>query len=145
RVQVLKFLFRTKEFQEVDFDIVAVNVAIEIEQINFENALGLSTTDSWPNAKIDYATIQFAVDPRFRGINAVRRELFAVRAQVCRREPNLFSKVVTVRHGSKNCVFAAEHFCSFREVAFFDRLSDRCAANDRFVYFDRWNPNDVEI
>ena len=80
RVQVLKFLFRTKEFQEVDFDIVAVDVTIEIEQINFENALVLSTADSWPNAKIDYATIQFAVDPRFRGINTVRRELFAVRA-----------------------------------------------------------------
>src|SRR5207244_12483826 len=76
---------------------------------------------------------------------AVRRELLAVRAYVCRRKPNFFSKIVPVRHRSENRVFTTKHFSSFREVAFFDRVSNRCAAHDHAVYLDRWNPYDVEI
>ena len=33
---------RAQIFHEAHFDILAVNVAIEIEQIDFENALGFS-------------------------------------------------------------------------------------------------------
>ena len=79
-VQVLKFLFRTKKSQKADFDVVPINVAIEIEQMNFEYALGFPAAHSRANAKVDYASILVAVDPRFRDINTVRRELLAVRA-----------------------------------------------------------------
>ena len=80
RVQVLKFLFRTKEFQEANFDIVAINVALEIKQMNFEHALGFSAAHGRANPKVDHAAMQFAVDPCFGGIDTVRRELLAVRA-----------------------------------------------------------------
>jgi len=57
RVQVLKFLFRTKKFQEANFDIVAINVAIEIEQVDFEHALGFAAAHGRANAKVNYASI----------------------------------------------------------------------------------------
>ena len=80
RVQVLKFLFRTKQFQEANFDTVVINVAIEIKQMNFEHALGFSAAHGRANPKVDHAAMQLAVDPRFGCINTVGRELLAVRA-----------------------------------------------------------------
>jgi hypothetical protein len=39
RIQVFEFLLRSKKFQETNFDILSVNVSIEIEEMNLENAL----------------------------------------------------------------------------------------------------------
>src|SRR5438132_6726408 len=144
-VQIRKFLFQTKKFQEANFDLMPINVATEIEQVNYKDTLGFPTAYGRANAKVDYASIKFTVDPRFRGINTVRWKLFAMRAQVCRRKPNLFSKIVTARHRSENRVFTAEHFSSLCQIAFFNRLPDRRTAHDRAVNLNRWNSHDIEI
>src|SRR5215471_12252605 len=47
---------------------------------------------------------------------------------------------------AKNCVFAAQHFCSLCEVTFFDCLTNRCAADDLIVpKCNSWNPDNLEV
>src|SRR5947207_15796039 len=68
-----------------------------------------------------------------------------MRAEVGRGKPNLFSKIVTARHRSENRVFAAEHFSSLCQIAFFNRLPGRRTAHDRAVNLNRWDSHDIEI
>src|SRR6266699_3845342 len=87
--------------------------------------------------------MQFAVNSCLRGVNAIWRELLAVRAQVRSRKPDLLSEIVAARHGSKDRVFTTEHLRGLSEVAFLDRLPDCRAADDRIVYFHGWNSNNL--
>ena len=57
RVQIFKFLFRSKKFYEANFDIVPINIAIEIEQVNFEHTLGFAAAHGRANAKVDYTAM----------------------------------------------------------------------------------------
>src|SRR5205807_1737139 len=113
--------------------------------VNFQNALGFSAAHSRPDTKIDHTSMRFALNSCLRGVNAIRRELLAVRAQVRSRKPDLLSEIVAARHGPKDGVFTTEHLRSSSEVAFFDRLPDCRAANDRTVYFHGWNSNNLKI
>src|SRR5256885_6352776 len=57
RVQVFKFLFRAKKFQEANFDVMPVDVAIEVEQVYFEHAFGFSAAHGRANAQVDHAAM----------------------------------------------------------------------------------------
>ncbi len=145
RVDVFEFLFRSEIFEEADFEVFSVNFALEIQQVNLENALGLIAADRWPITEIYDARIFRAIQGRFGKIDPVGRKLLAVCAQVCRGEPDLLSEIIAMDDGSENCVFAAQHLGCFRQIAAFHRLPDRRAAYDVAIDRDRRNSYDVEI
>src|SRR4029077_12081005 len=94
---------------EAQFELFAVNVAIEIEEVNFENAVRSAAAHRGPITEIHYAGIDNAVELCFGEINAVRRKLLAMGAQVCGRKSDFLSQVIAVHNRSQDRVFAAKH------------------------------------
>jgi len=66
RFQAVELSFRSEIAHKADFNIFAINIAIEIEQVNFQHALGFSAADRGPITEIDDPVMQDSVDPRFR-------------------------------------------------------------------------------
>ena len=57
RFHTLKLSFRSKIADESDFEIFAIDIAFEIEKMNFEEALRFAATDCWSITEICYAVI----------------------------------------------------------------------------------------
>lgn len=55
RIHVLEFLFRPEISNKTDFEVFAVDVLIEIQQMNFENAFRLATAHRRPKPEINHA------------------------------------------------------------------------------------------
>ena len=99
----------------------------------------------WAEAKIRDAAERCAIESRFRDVDAVRRELLAVRAEVCGRKTELAPELRALLHRPENGVFAAQHLGRFREIAFFNCATDCSAAHDRAVDRDWLNADDFEV
>ena len=139
-----KLFLRSEIADKAHLKVLAVNVAVEIEQVNLQNALSFAA-HSWPTTKVHYARINSSIQLRFGEINAVWRKLLAVRAQIRRGEPDFLSEIVAVDHCPKNRVFAAEHFGRFCKGAFFNRLPNGRAADDAPIFLYRQNSDNLEI
>ena len=72
--------FRPKVSEETYLDILAVDILVEIEQMNFERSLRLAAADRRPKAKIDHAMMLHSLDPGFGEVDSIGRKLFAMRA-----------------------------------------------------------------
>src|SRR5260370_30391625 len=57
RLHAVELSFRSEIPHESHFDIFAINVAIKVEQINFQHALRFSASNGWSITKIDDAVI----------------------------------------------------------------------------------------
>lgn len=60
RLDAFEFFLRPEELHEFDFDISAINVAMEIEQMNFDHTLGFFAGNSGPESNIDDTVMQHA-------------------------------------------------------------------------------------
>src|SRR5262249_41618581 len=69
-VEAFEFLFRTKKFQKANFDVLSVNVAIEVEQMNFKNALRFCVANGWSNTEVDHSAMDLVFDLGLCRINA---------------------------------------------------------------------------
>ena len=94
RIDIFEFLLWPEIADEAQLKILAVNVAVEIEQMNLQNAFGFTTAYSWPITQVHYARINSSVQLRLGEINAVWRKLFVVAAEVCCWKTNLLSQIV---------------------------------------------------
>src|SRR5438034_10067036 len=56
-LDTFKFFLRPEKLHEFDFDIGAVNVAMEIEEMNFNHALGFFARNSRPESDIHDAVM----------------------------------------------------------------------------------------
>src|SRR5205814_955494 len=108
-VNVLEFLLRPEITDETQLEVFAVNVAIEIEEVNLENALRSATAHRRPKTEIHHAWIYNTIERCFGEINAVRRKLLAVGAQVCGRKSDFLSQIIAMHNSSQDRVFAAKH------------------------------------
>jgi len=94
---------------EAQFEIFAVNVAIEIEEINLEDAVRSSATHRRPITEIRHAGIDNTVQLCFCKINAVGRKLLAVGTQVRGRKSDFLSQIIATYNCYQNRVLAAKH------------------------------------
>src|SRR5438477_8381250 len=95
--------------------------------------------------KVRDTAIQSTGEPRLRHINSVGRKLFAVRAQVRRRESKFPAELLPRYHGAENRIFSSEHLSGFDQITLCDSAPDRRAAYDFAVYRHRLNADHVKI
>ena len=57
RFHTLELSFRSKIADKSDFEIFAINIALEIEKMNFEEALRFVASDCWSTTEIYHAVI----------------------------------------------------------------------------------------
>ena len=88
-LHVFKFFLGAKELDEFDFDIGAIDVAMEIEKMHFDHALGFVARHRGPESDIHYPVMEDAFEPGFNKINPVWRKLFTVCAEIRRRKTKL--------------------------------------------------------
>src|SRR5437879_6597987 len=79
-LDTLKFFLRAEKLHEFNFDISAIDVAMEIEEMNFDRTLGFFARNRRPEPDIHDAVMEHAFEPGFDKVNAIGRKLFAVRA-----------------------------------------------------------------
>src|SRR5436190_7070391 len=108
-IDVFEFLFRSEITDKTHFQILAVNVAVEIEQMNFENSLGLAATHGWTITEINHAGIERSIERSFGKVNPVGWELFAVSAKIRGWKSDFLPEIITAHDCPENRVLAAEH------------------------------------
>src|SRR5262249_39465480 len=108
-INVLEFLLRPEITDEAQLEIFAVNVAIKIEEVNFEDAVRSAAAHRRPITEIYHAGIDNTIEFCFGEINAVRRKLLAMGTQGCGRKSDFLSQIIAMHNGSQDRVFAAEH------------------------------------
>src|SRR5437016_12560922 len=113
--------------------------------MKFEQPLRLSRAHGRAVAKIRNAAIQSIRQPRLNDVNSIRWKLFAVRAQVSRRESKFPAELLPRYHGAENRIFSSEHLRGFDQVTLRDGSSDRRAAYDFAVHRYRLDADHVEI
>src|SRR6266567_3942952 len=145
RIYIFKFFFRPEIADESHFEILAVDIAFEIEQVNLQNSLRFAGAHSRPITEVHYAGINNSIQLRFGEINAVWRKLLVVGAQICRRKSDFLSNIVAAHDCSQNRVFAAQHLCRLRQITRFHSLTDRRTAYHFAIDCYRRNSDDVEI
>ena len=87
--------------------------------------------DCRPDPKVYHPVNLFALQNSFRRIDAVGRELLAVRAQVCGWKSKTTPKVLPFLDCAENRVISPQHLFHRREIARLDRFSDGGAADRR--------------
>src|SRR2546423_10214353 len=144
RLDVGELLFGSEITKKPDFHFFAVNFAVEIEQVQFQQALGFPGGDGRPESEIGDAAIKPAAQARLGDIDSVRGKLFAVRAQVCRGKSELPPELRPANNRAENCVLPAKHLGRLYEITLFDGSPDRRAADHLAIHFHRFNPDDIE-
>src|SRR5581483_2549233 len=79
-IEIFEFPFGPEILDKAHFDILAVNVVVKVEQINFEHALGFVGAHCWSIAEIDHARIDGSIQSGLREIDPVWGKLLAVSA-----------------------------------------------------------------
>src|SRR5437762_10823102 len=90
RIHIFELLFGPEIPDKTHFDVLAVDIAIKIEQMNFEHALGFTSAHSGAVAEIYHARIDASFQHGLREINPVWRKLLAMSAQIRCRESDPF-------------------------------------------------------
>jgi hypothetical protein len=145
RLDAFEFFLRPEELHEFDFDISAINVAMEIEEMNFDHALGFFAGNSGPESDIDDTVMQHAFQPGFNEVNAVWGKLFAVRAEIRSGKTKLPSQLRSVSDCTQNGVVAAEHHGRAREIASLNAGANGRTANYRSVHLHRRDSDNVKM
>ena len=145
RGQVLKLLLGPQVPQESQLDVFPVEILIEIEDVKLEHALRDLTLDRRAHAEIDHPAESFPLEQSLRRIDAVRRKLLAVRAQVRGRETKTAPEMLPLLHRAEDGVTPPEHSGRGFEIACLDRPPNRSAAHDRAFGGDRLDANNIEI
>ena len=145
RLDAFKFFLRPKELHEFDFDIGAVDVAMEIEEMHFDHPLGCVAGNGGPESDIDDTVMQHAFQPGFDEVNTVGRKLFAVRAEICSGKTKLPSQLRPFPDRTQNGVIAAEHRGRTRKIAPLNAGANRSTANDRSIHFHRGNSDNIKL
>ena len=145
RLEIVELSFRPKIAHEANFNVLAVDIAIEVEQINFQHALRPSIAHGWPVTEIDDPMVQDSLNPCLGEINAVWWKLLAVRAEVGSWVTKFFPKLFASFDCAQNHILAAEHYSGRCELALFHGLPDGGATDDRAVHFYRRDSNHMEM
>src|SRR3989442_15522665 len=111
RIDIFEFLLRPEVADEAHFKVFAVDIAVEVEQMNLQNALGFAAADGGPITEIHDTRVSNSLQSRFGEINAVWRELFVVSAQIGGWKANFFSEGVAAHNCPQDRVFSAKHCC----------------------------------
>lgn len=121
-------------FKEFDAQLPAVQVAIEIYQINFQLLMLLMKCRL--GTQIGHSCIGSSVDRCAKGVNAIGRKDFCAVAQtdIRRRETQRSADVTAVDNGAGGAIGGAEHRIGESQIA-----GLQC-----FAYFCRADPNAVE-
>src|SRR5437870_3494868 len=128
RIDIFEFLLRPQIADETQLNYPDVNIAVEVEQVNLQNALGFAAAHRWPITKVHDTRVSNSIQLRFGEVDAVWRELFVVSAQICRWESDFLSEIVSAHNCPQDRVFSAQHLHRLFQIARFDRLPDRRAA-----------------
>lgn len=81
-VERIEFEFGTKEVEEGDFDILTIEIFLEIEEMHFEETSGKGVFDGGTDADIGDGGDLAILPECFDGIDAVGRKLLVVGAQI---------------------------------------------------------------
>src|SRR5439155_20567658 len=70
RIDIFEFLLWPEIANEAQLKILAVNIAVEVEQMNFQNALGFAAAHRWPITKVHDTRVSNSLQSRFGEIDA---------------------------------------------------------------------------
>ncbi len=116
--------------QKPHLDVFAVEIAIEIEQMQLEDALRRACAIVGRTRGSLLRGHFFPLEHSLRRINAVGRKLLAVRAQVRGRKSETAPEMLARLHRPENRVFAPEHRAGGREIPRLHGLPNGRAADD---------------
>ena len=135
-VEAWEFLFGAEEAAEGDFEVLAVEVAGEIEEVHFEDALARGVSDRGADADIHDAAMLVLPVPNLDRIHAVGRELLVVCAEVGCGEAEGPAELISVNDGAENGVVASQELGGAGQVAGFDGGADGGAGYDFAIGLD---------
>src|SRR5262249_14358297 len=135
-VEAGELLLGAEEAAEADFEVFAVDVAVEIEEVHFEDALAAGVRDRGAHADVGDAAQRFGADCGVDGVDAVGWELLVVGAEVGGGEADRAAKLVALRDGAEDRVGTTEETFGFRQPAFLHGAADEGAADDLAFDFD---------
>lgn len=105
RLDVGELLFATEFLDEGDFDVLTVEVAGEIEEVDFDEAAGRGVLEGGTKADVDDGNALSDAG----GIDTIGREDFVVEVQVRGGETERASALVAGFDGAKQAERSAEH------------------------------------
>eukprot|EP00825_Cyclidium_porcatum_P013774 TRINITY_DN17295_c0_g1_i1.p2 TRINITY_DN17295_c0_g1~~TRINITY_DN17295_c0_g1_i1.p2 ORF type:complete len:268 (-),score=40.10 TRINITY_DN17295_c0_g1_i1:530-1333(-) len=121
-IKIGKSLLVAQFMDETNRNMRPVDVAIEIEQMDFQQ--GARAADGWPNPKIGHARQwQLAQPADFDGKNAAHRQRIVLDTQVGRGEAELSPELLAMRHLTVDDVGAAQQTGRMLHVADRQRLA----------------------
>jgi len=131
-------LLRPDEPFELDFDGLAVEVFIEIEDMDFEAGfrLGLGLVESGAVSQVDDGWQRFALDDGFGGIDAEWGEDQTIDVEVGGGEAELTAQAVAELNDGGDGVGATEHLAGVGDLAGGDEFADPGGADGGILEAD---------
>ena len=114
---LLEFLLWAEKRAKVDLEILSINLAVEVEEMNFEPSIGPIGFDGWAETEIGDAEKRLVARAHLDRINAVRRELFAFDGEVRRGKAEFMADLIPSHNAAEHSITAAEEFCRPRQIA----------------------------
>ncbi len=131
-VERRELLFRPELLDELHLDLGAVEVAAEVEEVDFEAGNGTAGVDGGAEAEVEDGEVIGVAEPDAGGVDAVGREFEVGDVDVGSREAQGATKLAAVRDGAGQGVWAAEELGDVGEVALAEGGSD-AGGGDAFV------------
>lgn len=133
-IQICELLFGPQVSSKSKLELLAVNLLCEIEEVHFQNAFAARGGHRGANPNVDYAAKRFGIATRIDYIDAIRRKLLVVRAQVSCRETDLLPEMVAFHDRSENGELTSKEARGGDKVALLNGAPNECAADDHTVH-----------
>jgi len=144
RVQRAEFLLGAQAGAEGDFDVLAVDVLVEIEEVEFQDALAGGGANGGADAEVDDAFERAASPEGGHGVHAVGGELLVVCAQIRGGKAEGAAELVAAHDCAEDRVVAAQQQGGASEVACLDGTADGGAGDDFAIDLDGGDADLVE-
>ena len=139
-----KFLFVTHLFSKDHFQLLAVKISVEVEQVDFDVQRRIAVLQGGASADIQHRPESASSSDGVRRVNALRRQYESGDVQVGGRKAELVTDLISVLDGSCDRVRASEHLTGELEFSCLDRLTNAGAADGFYILRNCGDRNDGE-
>lgn len=115
---------------EIDFELLAVKIAGEVQKVHFQEALPVLIVHGWAEPDVCHSLEALLIHAGIDGVNPVWGELLAVGAEIGRWEPEFGTELGSLNHCSEHRVIASEQLGCCGQVTGFYGATDGGAADD---------------
>ena len=122
-----KFSFVAQFADELDFQLLPVNLAGKIQQMNFNAWHGRRLIHSRANADVENCAQILPTDARVCGVNPVWRKQQSRRIEVRSGETDFLTELISAHDFASEGVRAPEHLTGSVEISGANRFANACA------------------